>query len=49
VSEGLDRLVGGTVLSETDGVVGGNPDNPVATESGETDGASSIRDEVLRR
>lgn len=47
MSEGLDWLVGGTILSETDRVVGGDPDNAVTTESGETDGTSSIRDEVL--
>ena len=47
MSEGLDRLVGGTVLSETDGIVGGNPDDLVTSESRKTDGTGGIRDEVL--
>lgn len=49
MSEGLDWLVGGTVLPETDRIVGGNPDNLMAGESREADGASSVRNEVLSR
>jgi hypothetical protein len=47
VGEGLDRLVGGAVLSETDGIVGSNPDDSVTGERGETDSTSGVRDEVL--
>ena len=47
MSQGFNWLVRGAVLSEADRIVGGNPDNLVAGESGETDGASSVRDEVL--
>ena len=44
----LDGLVSGTVLTETDGVVGGDPDDLVLGESRETDGTSGVGDEVLR-
>lgn len=47
VSESLDRLVGGTVLSKTDGIVSGNPYDLVTTEGGEADGTGGIRDKVL--
>jgi len=47
VSESLDRLVGGTVLSKTDGIVSGNPDDLVTAQSGKADGTSGIRYEVL--
>jgi len=47
VSESLDRLVGRTVLSKPDGIVGRNPDDLVTSESGETDGTGGVRDEVL--
>jgi len=47
VSESLNRLVGRTVLPETNGIVGGNPDDLVASKSGETDGTGSVGDEVL--
>ena len=47
VEDGLDGLVSGTVFTETDGVVGGDPDNLVSAESREPDGTSGIRDEVL--
>ena len=46
VSKSLNRLVSRTVLSKSNGVVGGNPDNTVARESGQTDGTGSVRDEV---
>jgi len=48
VGESLDRLVGRTVLSETDGIVGGDPDDLVTSESGETDGTGGVRDEILQ-
>ena len=47
MGESLDRLVGGAVLPKTNGIVSGNPYDLVTTESGETDGTSSVRDEVL--
>ena len=47
MSKSLDRLVGGAIFSETDRVVSGNPDDPLATESGEADSTSGIGDEVL--
>ena len=40
-------MVGRPVLSETNGIMGGNPDDLVTTQSGKTDGARGIRDEVL--
>lgn len=42
VGESLDRLVGRAVLTETDGVVGGDPDDALAGESGQTDGTSGV-------
>ena len=47
VSESFYWLVGRAILPETDRIVGSNPDNLVATESGEADGTSGVRDEVL--
>ena len=47
VGESLDRLVGGTVLSKTDRIVSGDPDDLVATKGGETNSTSGIRDEIL--
>lgn len=44
--DGLNRLVGGSILTESDGVVGGNPDDLVVRESGESDGTGGVRDEV---
>lgn len=46
VSEGLDRLVSWSVLAKADGVVGGDPDDAHAGESGQTDGAGCVGDEV---
>ena len=46
VGQGLDRLVSGTVLAETDGVVGGDPDDADVGESGQTDGTGGVGDEV---
>ena len=43
---GLDRLVGGAVLTKTDRVVGSDPDDAVVRESRETDGTDGVRDEV---
>ena len=48
VSSGFDRLVSGTVLAKTDGVVSGDPDNLVLAQCGKTNGASSVRNEVLQ-
>jgi len=47
VGESLDRLVGRTVFSKTDGIMGSNPDDLVTTQSRETNGTSSVRDKVL--
>jgi hypothetical protein len=47
VGGGFDRLVGGAILTETDRIVGGDPDNLVVAESRETNSAGSIADEVL--
>ena len=47
VSKSLDRLVGRTVLSKTDRIMGGNPDDLVATQSGKPNGTSGVRDKVL--
>lgn len=46
VSEGLNRLVGRTVLTQTDGVVGSDVDDTDARESRETDGTGGVGDEV---
>lgn len=40
--DGLDGLVSGTVLTKTDRVVGGNPDDLVVAKRRQTDGTSSI-------
>ena len=46
VGQRLDGLVGRAVLSETDRVVGGNPDVADARKRGQTDGTGSVGDEV---
>lgn len=46
VSQGLDRLVGRAVLTQTNGVVGGDPDNADLRQGRQTDGTGSVRDEV---
>lgn len=46
VSQGLNRLVSRTVLTQTDGVVGSDVDDANAGESGQTDGTGSVGDEV---
>lgn len=46
VGKSLDRLVGGAVLTKTDGVVGGDVDDTLLGESRETDGTSGVRNEV---
>lgn len=46
VGKSLNRLVGRTILTETDRVVGGDPDGADARQSRQTDGTSSVRDEV---
>lgn len=46
VGEGLDRLVGGAVLTEANGVVGSNPDVADVGEGRETDGAGGVGNEV---
>jgi hypothetical protein len=43
----FDRLMGGAVLAETDGVVSGNPDDLVVAQSRETDRTGGIADKVL--
>lgn len=43
----LDGLVSGTVLTETNGVVGGYPDDLVLGDGGEADGTGGVGDEVL--
>src|SRR5690606_9600053 len=42
----LDRLMGRTVLTKTNGVVGGNPNDLVVREGRETDGTGGVGDEV---
>ena len=46
VGKSLDRLVSGTVLTKTDGVVGGDVDDTLLGEGRETDGTGGVRDEV---
>lgn len=46
VSEDLDRLMGGTILAKTNGVVGGDPDGADLGQGGETDGTGGIGHEV---
>lgn len=46
VSEGLDWLMGWSILTKTDGVVGGNPDGADLGKGGETDGTGGVGDEV---
>lgn len=46
VCEGLDGLMGWSILTKSDGVVGSDPDDADLGESGETDGAGSVGDEV---
>lgn len=42
MSKGLDRLVSWSILAEADGVVGGDPDDALAGESRQADGAGSV-------
>ena len=42
VRNGFDGLVSGTVLTETDGIVGSDPDNLVMAQGGQADGTSSV-------
>lgn len=46
VGQSLDRLVGRTVLTKTDGVVGGDPDGADLGQSRQTDSTGGVRDEV---
>lgn len=46
VGKSLNRLVSGTVLTKTDGVVGGDVDDALLGESRKTDGTGGVRDEV---
>lgn len=46
VGDGLNRLMGRAILTKTDRVVSGNPDNANAGEGSETDGSCSVGDEV---
>lgn len=46
VGQGLNRLVSRAVLAKTDRIVGGNPDSADLRKGRETDGASSVGDEV---
>lgn len=46
VSQSLDRLVSRTVLAQTNGVVGGDPDGADARQGRQTDGTGSVGDEV---
>lgn len=46
VSQSLDRLVSRTVLTQTDGVVGSDPDDSDAGQGRQTDGTGSVGDEV---
>ena len=46
VGEDLNRLVGRAVLTKTNGVVGGNPEDTDLGERRKTDGTGSVRDEV---
>ncbi len=46
VGQRLDRLVGGAVLAEADGVVCRDVDDAAVGESGEADGAGGVGDEV---
>lgn len=46
VGKGLDRLVGWSVLTKTNGVVGGDIDDALVREGGKTDGTGGVRDEV---
>jgi hypothetical protein len=46
VSQSLNRLVSGAVLTQTDGVVGSDVDDTNAGEGGETEGTGGVGDEV---
>lgn len=46
VSQSLDRLVSRTVLTQTNRVVGGDPDNALLGQSRQTDSTSGVGDEV---
>ena len=45
-SDSLDRLVGGTVLTQTDRVVSGNVEHSEVRQGGESDGTGGVGDEV---
>ena len=45
-SDSLDRLVGGTVLTQTDRVVGGNVEHSEVGQAGKSDGTGGVGDEV---
>ena len=47
VGESFDRLVGRSVLSKADGIMSGNPDDLVTTQSRKTNGTCRVRDKVL--
>lgn len=44
--EGFDGLMGRSILTETDGVVSGDPDNSLVGERGETNSTGCVGDEV---
>lgn len=46
VSQGLNRLVSGTVLTQTDGIVGSDVDDTDAGEGGQTEGTGGVGNEV---
>lgn len=46
VGQGLDRLVGRAVLTKTDRVVGGDPDDALLGQGRQTDGTGGVGDEV---
>lgn len=48
MGKGLNGLVGRAVFPKTDGIMGSNPDDLVAAQSGETDRSGSVRDEILQ-
>ena len=49
VEDGLYGLVSGTVLAETNGIVGGDPDDLVLAESGQPHSTSGVGNEVLAK
>lgn len=46
MGQGLDRLMGWTVFTQTDGVVGGDPDDWVAGKGRQSEGAGGVGNEV---